>query len=102
METMNSTSQNTPIAESEWGGLTLHELRMRRGIALIKLELQKERLVEGIQGIIGEKKSEGYEPKGLARFLPGNILDKFSYIDYAVMGSQLFKTARKVKNLIKR
>ncbi|MCF0204728.1 MAG: hypothetical protein HUK12_05470 [Muribaculaceae bacterium] len=96
------TTQNNTQSEASWQGLTIEELRLKRAVALIKLEMHKERIVESFNAMVGTTDKGDYNPKGLARFLPKNIISKFSYIDYAVMGVQLYKVFSRVRQLVKK
>lgn len=79
-----------PHNSENWNGYTLDELRYQRALTSARLEIEKEKLMQGINSM----------RSGLPSFSSGNsilakIAGSLNYIDYAVLAFRLFKTVSK-------
>ena len=75
--------------ELAWKGYTIDELKYQRAIALVKLELQKEMLVNSVKGL----RASGITTnnKYLSSILNGRFTGKLRYVNYLVAGYKVSK-----------
>lgn len=84
-----------PSHNNEREGLTLSQLRYQRAMALVKLEMSKERLASSL---VHAKQRASTE--GLRGFIMNNVtIKKMKFADYAFLG---FKLSQMVFKLWKR
>ncbi|MCM1503613.1 MAG: hypothetical protein NC127_00245 [Muribaculum sp.] len=81
----------------QWKGLTLEDIRYRRAINHVKMEIEKERLLSQTSQLVGNT-TQGIMSSSMAR----KLFSGFSYIDYGVLAFQLFKQFQRVYRLFKR
>ena len=81
-------TDNNPIQSNSdsWNGCTLEELRQRRLLAYVKVQLQKEKLTSSLAA------SQEARSKGL---LLGLISGNMSVFDYVRLGFKAFFLARR-------
>ena len=80
-------TDNNPIQSNSdsWNGCTLEELRQRRLLAYVKVQLQKEKLASSLAA------SQEARSKGLLGLISGNM----SVFDYVRLGFKAFFLARR-------
>lgn len=71
----------------EWRGYTLDEIRYRRAIVSVKLEIEKDRIASVYQSSVGRMFSLGKAESGLT----GKINSLFTMVDYGAMAYNLVK-----------
>lgn len=81
----------------EWKGLTLEDIRYRRAINHVRLEIEKERLMSATSQLVGNT-TQGLFSSSMAR----KLFSGFSYLDYGVLAFQVFKQSRKIFRLFRR
>jgi len=89
----------TSICEDsrQWKGLTLEDIRYRRAINHVKMEIEKERLLSQTSQLVGNT-TQGLMSSSMAR----KMFSGFSYIDYGVLAFQVFKQVQRVYRLFRR
>ncbi len=97
-----STQKLLPAKETpglkNWSGYTLDELRYRRAINHVKMEMEKERVMLSANRIISGKPSSEASSSGLFR----KVFTGFSILDYALLAFQAGKQFRKIYRFFKR
>ena len=94
MATTDNTENKLPggdAAGGVWRGYTIDELKYRRAVALVKLEMQKGRLAESFNattGALAETRSKILGGGGGKRFA-----GKLKYINYLIIGYKSVRTA---------
>lgn len=80
-------TDNNPIQSNSdsWNGYTLEELRQRRLLAYVKVQLQKEKLTSSLAA------SQEARSKGLLGLISGNM----SVFDYVRLGFKAYLFARR-------
>lgn len=81
----------------EWKGLTLEDIRYRRAINHVRMEIEKERLMAEASQLMGGA-SRGLFNSPMAR----KMFSGFSYIDYGVLAFQVFKQVKRIYRLFRR
>lgn len=81
----------------EWKGLTLDDIRYRRAINHVRLEIEKERLMSETSQLVGNT-TQGFFSSSMAR----KLFSGFSYLDYGVLAFQIFRQSRKIFRLFRR
>lgn len=81
----------------QWKGLTLEDIRYRRAINHVKMEIEKERLLSQTSQLVGNT-TQGLMSSSMAR----KMFSGFSYIDYGVLAFQVFKQVQRVYRLFRR
>lgn len=74
--------------DTDFQGYTIDELRYRRAYALAKYEMSKMRMVEQF-----DSAKASLAPRGLM----GKIIGNLNWLDYAVIGFNIFKTLRRLR-----
>lgn len=111
-QTRTASDPNAPMPHTledgtpEFTGYSLEELRYRRTVTMLRKEFCREKMLNdynkvrrfnplspGPGGFTGRKRRSG---------LFGKIASSLSYMDYALLGFQVFGTARKMFSLFKR
>lgn len=86
-------NDNEPSAQ-KWKGYTLNELRYRRALTGVAIEIEKDRLSRAISGIVpGALKARSSGTSMLSK-----ALGALSYVDYAILGWKLFKTLKSLRH----
>lgn len=81
----------------EWKGLTLEDIRYRRAINHVKMEIEKERLMSETSQLVGNT-TQGLFSSSMAR----KLFSGFSYLNYGVLAFQVFRQFQKVYRLFRR
>ena len=82
------------VADSEWQGMTLDELRRRRAAAMVRLEVCKAKLAMRYESMSGEVQRNGV--RGL--LFDAAQTSKLKKVDYLLLA---FKAGRLIYNLLK-
>ena len=77
-------------AKQEWRGYTIDELKYRRAVALVKLEMQKGRLAESFKAATGSLAETKIAP---ARYKGQTVYRKLKYFNYLIIGYKSVRTA---------
>lgn len=77
----------------KWRGYTLDELRYRRALTSVAIEIEKERLTRTVSGIVPNA-LKGRSP---GRFMVSKLFGALSYMDYMVLGWRLLRRLKKLK-----
>lgn len=78
--------------EQQWNGLTLEQLRFRRGIALVRREVGRERIAGILNGVKTDVKQNGLRS---FLFQPGTV-KALRWTDYVLLGFNAFKLVTKL------
>lgn len=84
---MPTTYDRNERRRNEWSGYSLDELRYRRAVMSVKLEIEKERLSEIYQTTVGKVFNPGRMESGIM----SHINNFFSFVDYGAMAYNLIK-----------
>lgn len=89
---MNELKQEEMLFPKKWKGYTLDELRYRRALTSVAIEIEKDRLQRTFAGVLpsAEKTQKGTS-------IISKALGALSYVDYAILGWRLFKTLKKLR-----
>lgn len=74
--------------DMDFRGYTIDELRYRRAYALAKYEMSKMRMVEQL-----DSAKSSLAPRGLM----GKIIGNFNWLDYAMIGFNIFRMLRRLR-----
>ena len=88
---------NTTDDSKSWKGFTLEDIRYRRAINTVKMEIEKERLMSETTQLVGNT-TQGLFTSATVR----KLFSGFSYLDYGVLASQVFRQIQKVFRLFRR
>ena len=72
-------------SKGEWRGYTLEELRYKRALSVIELEVEKEKMSEFVQST--KDRTSQYGIRGL--FGNKKILSRLKFADYLFLGAKL-------------
>ena len=93
------------VAEEEFKGYTLDELRYQRALLLLKREYLKEKALketkavkERIPVLNGKSPLNALTPRGMV----GRVMRGLNYADYLMLGFSVFTAGKKVFSLFKR
>ena len=97
MATMTDNTRSClPAAAGEkWHGYTIDELRHRRAVSLVRLEMQKAMLAGSFKSATGALSVAKQQ-------LTGNIDGKLKFANYLLIGYKSVKVAMKMWNTFKR
>ena len=96
MNTHKLMPKKEPNGLKDWEGYTLDELRYRRAINHVKMEMEKERVMLSAKRIMSGKPS--HESEGFFQ----KMFTGFSILDYALLAFQTGKQLRKVYRFFRR
>lgn len=82
-----------PAEESQWKGLTIDELRLRRAVALVRKEMGKERMSMTIDGLRGRVADNGV--RGL--LFNDKTITGLKTADYALIGWKIARAIIKLR-----
>jgi hypothetical protein len=88
--------ENLVDTASEWRGYTLDDLRYKRAVNHVKMEVAKERVMISVGKFTNFK-----TPSFASSKLVGKIFSSFSVIDYLLIAFQTGKQVRKIFRLFK-
>ena len=90
------TPATNQVAEPEWDGYTLEQLRFQRALALIKLENEKAKLTQKANNQLAQFKSQT-----TAKGLTGNIFKlvsgRLKWVDYALIAFNVAKFVTRLR-----
>lgn len=102
---MNEIKKTEDVAKSitnpeKFKGYTLEEIRYQRALVALQKEFCKAKILRNVHSI---QKTNPLTPSGAIKSMPGKIgfvasklLTGLNYLDYAMLGFSLFRSARKV------
>lgn len=76
-----------------WSGYTLDDLRYRRAVNHVKMEMERERLAASAQRIVNRSQ------EGFSGGLMKKVFTGFSVLDYALLAFQAGKQIRRIYRL---
>lgn len=85
--------KNITHHDADWGGYTLDDLRYQRAVTLARMEVEKEKLMLGVDEV-----KSGMPGAGGSGIM-GKIVGSLSYIDYIVLA---FRLTRSLSRAFKR
>lgn len=80
----------------KWPGYTLDDLRYRRAVNHVKMEVERERLTTAVHQVVNRQQS------AFAGGMVKKVFTGFTVIDYALLAFQATKQIRKIYRLFKR
>lgn len=81
-------------SSQKWKGYTLDELRYRRALTGVAIEIEKDRLSRSISSLVpGALKSRTSGASMLSK-----AFGALSYVDYAILGWKLFKKLKSFRH----
>lgn len=90
-------SHDPTVAAPRWDGYSLEDIRYRRAVNQVKMEMEKERLAS-----VMSRFSSGRTAAVFNSGLLGRIFSHLSIIDYALIGFQIFQQGRKIFGIFRR
>lgn len=89
---MNDFLNDSEPSAPKWKGYTLDELRYRRALTCVAIEIEKDRIGRTVSGIV----PQALKTRSSGTSMLSKALGALSYVDYAILGWKLFK---KIKSL---
>lgn len=80
--------QAETLSPKKWRGYTLDELRYRRALTSVAVEIEKDRMARALSGAVPNVLRGG---RGSRRFMLSKIFGALSYMDYLVLGWRLLR-----------
>lgn len=100
MATIDTENRLTADDEKlQWKGCTIDELRYRRALTLVKLEMQKSRLSESFGAVTGKITAAR---TGITGLLGGRFDGKWKFLNYVVMGYRSMRIAMDLWGIFRR
>lgn len=82
-----------PLSSKKWRGYTLDELRYRRALTAVAVEIEKARMSRSVSGIV----PNGLRRRSPGRFMLSKLLGSLSYMDYILLGWRLLRKLKGIK-----
>lgn len=92
----NVPSQQPVDGLDKWAGYTLDDLRYRRAVNHVKMEMQRERLATAFQ------RFSALQRQGVGSGIMKKVFTGFSIVDYAVLALQTTRQIKKIYRLFHR
>lgn len=81
------------LSPKKWRGYTLDELRYRRALTEVAIEIEKGRMARAVSGSVPDV----LKGRSSGRFMLSRLLGALSYMDYMVLAWRLLRKIKRLK-----